>query len=452
MSHIVTIFKNIQETDTPFFRDVPTVLQRIKEGASQNLVQQIRKEQDKGKRNELKKQLPSICFSGKFNKRADVAIQGHSGLICLDFDGYRKQKDLLEDKARFIKDKFVFSVFISPSGKGLKVLIKIPSETATHTGCFLALENYFKSEYFDKTSKNVSRVCYESFDPLLSINDNSEIWEKTEDQEYKEVSVDKDSKTIPITSENKIIDILTKWWQKKYPMSEGQRNQHAFILAASFNNFGISKTTASMVISSYKSKDFTLKEIDGLIKSAYSNTQDFNTRYYEDEEKINEIQQRLRRGESKKDIRKELQKTLGDPETIESVLEKAEEDNSVKFWTISNKGIVKVIPLIFKKFLQNNGYYKYCPEGQKNYVFVKVINNLIDHTSEKEIKDFILNHLYDLEDMSIYNYFADQTRLFREDFLTLLKTIDIYFIEDTIDKSYLYYRNCQQNHPKLFLL
>ena len=75
-------------------------------------------------------------------------------------------------------------------------------------------------------------------------------------------------------------------------------------------------------------------------------------------------------------------------------------------------------------------------------MFVKVTNNLIDHTSEKEIKDFVLNTLYHYEDVSIYNYFADQTRLFREEFLTLLSTIDIYFIADTPKTSYLYYKNC----------
>jgi hypothetical protein len=75
-------------------------------------------------------------------------------------------------------------------------------------------------------------------------------------------------------------------------------------------------------------------------------------------------------------------------------------------------------------------------------VFVKVTNNLIDHTSEKEIKDFVLDTLYHYEDVSIYNYFADQTRLFREEFLTLLSTIDIYFIADTPKTSYLYYKNC----------
>ena len=75
-------------------------------------------------------------------------------------------------------------------------------------------------------------------------------------------------------------------------------------------------------------------------------------------------------------------------------------------------------------------------------MFVKVTNNLIDHTDEKQIKDFVLNHLIEADDMSIYNYFADHTRFFKEEFLSLLSTIDIYFIEDTKETSYLYYKNC----------
>jgi hypothetical protein len=75
-------------------------------------------------------------------------------------------------------------------------------------------------------------------------------------------------------------------------------------------------------------------------------------------------------------------------------------------------------------------------------VFVKVTNNLIDHASEKEIKDFVLTYLIELDDISVYNYFADNTRFFKEEFLSLLSTIDIYFIEDSKDTAYLYYRNC----------
>ncbi len=442
MSNIVTIFKNINSTTSPFFREVEIILKRIKEGASKDLVILIRKEQDKSKRNELKKQLPSICFSGQFNKRSDVSLQEHSGLICLDFDGYLKKQELLTDKAKFAKNKYVFSVFISPSGKGLKVLVRIPPKTENHIGYFNALEKHFNSQYFDKTSKNISRVCYESYDPLIEINQGSLVWEEFEEIEYKEVNANNGITTIPITDENKIVDILVKWWQKKYPMTEGQRNQNAFILAMAFNDFGISSTTASLVISQYQSRDFNSTEISKTIGSAYANTKNFNTKYYEDQDKLDEIQQRLRRGESKKDIRQDLEESSLADEVIDSVIQTAEENNSVKFWTLSKKGVVKSIPLIFKRFLESNGFFKFCPEGQKNYVFVKVTNNLIDHTTEKDIKDFILNHLLDLEDMAIYNYFADQTRLFKEDFLSLLGTIDIYFIEDTLDTSYLYYQNC----------
>jgi hypothetical protein len=71
-----------------------------------------------------------------------------------------------------------------------------------------------------------------------------------------------------------------------------------------------------------------------------------------------------------------------------------------------------------------------------------VTNNLIDHTSEKEIKDFVLQHLLELDDVSVYNYFADNTRFFKEEFLSMLSTIDIYFIADSKDSAYLYYKNC----------
>ena len=105
----VTIFQNIRDTDTPFFRDVHLILERIKDGAgaTKGLVQKIRLEKRKPERNELKKQLPAICFSGTFNKRSDASIVNHSGLICLDFDGYEKQKELLQDKETISKNKYV---------------------------------------------------------------------------------------------------------------------------------------------------------------------------------------------------------------------------------------------------------------------------------------------------------------------------------------------------------
>ena len=445
MIHNVTIFQNIRDTDTPFFRDVHVILERIKDGAgaTKDLVKKIRLEKRKPERQELKKALPAICFSGTFNKRTDASLLEHSGLICLDFDGYAKQKELLQDKETLSKNKYVFSVFISPSGNGLKVLVKVPSDAENHTNYFNSLEKYFNSEYFDKTSKNISRVCYESYDPLIFVNDNSSLWDIIEEPEYTEVNRTRDVATIPITDENKIVEILVKWWQKKYPMMEGQRNQNAYILAMAFNDFGINKSLASYVINQFASEEFSLKEIGLTIDSAYKHTANFGTKYYEDEDRVNQIKAKLLRGVSKKEIRFQLQDSHLDSDTIDAVLNKVEEENAKQtFWEKNDRGVLKLIHIQFKQFLEDNGFYKYCPEGGKNYIFVKVTNNLIDHTSEKEIKDYVLTHLFELDDIAVYNFFADNTRFFKEEFLSMLSTIEIYFIGDTKDASYLYYKNC----------
>ena len=132
------------------------------------------------------------------------------------------------------------------------------------------------------------------------------------------------------------------------------------------------------------------------------------------------------------------------PEEVDPEILRRREEQSKKFqfWTKNDKGVIKIDPRIFKKFLEDNGFHKYCPEGSKNYVFVKVTNNLIDHTNEKAIKDFVLDYLEELEDYGVYNYFAEQTRFFKEEFLTLLPTIEPFFIEDTKDTGYIYYKNC----------
>ena len=444
MTHKVTIFKNIKETITPYHVELDIILNRIKDGSdSKVLVQKIRKEKKKSQRNELKKQLPAICFSGTFNKRADNSLIVHSGIICLDFDGYPNFKVLMEDKESISNNKYVYSVFVSPSGNGLKVLVKIPQDSENHTKYFNSLENYFNSEYFDKTSKNISRVCYESFDPIIHINKKSSIWDKIEEEEYIEVSKHKDPLTIPITDENKIVDILLKWWTKKFPMTDGQRNQNTYVLASALNDYGINQSLASYVLGQFSSKDFTTNEIERTIKSAYAHSQNFGTKYYEDEERVNQVKGKLRRGVSKKEIRNQLEETKLDKQIIDSVLNKAEESNNNQtFWTKNDKGTIKIVHVLFKEYLEDNGFYKFCPEGSKNYVFVRVQNNLIDHTTEKDIKDFILSGLLTIDDLTIYNYFADNTRFFKDEFLTLLSSVNIYFIADSKNTSYLYYRNC----------
>ncbi|QDP56289.1 MAG: hypothetical protein GOVbin3009_56 [Prokaryotic dsDNA virus sp.] len=439
----VTIFRNIKDTSTPFFRELNSILERIKEGKSKELIKQIRSEKNKEVRQELKKNLPAICFSGTFNKRNDDSLIEHSGFICLDFDGYKTKKDMMSEKERISKDRYTYAVFVSPSGNGLKVLVKIPKEPENHKNYFLSLDKHFNSEYFDKTSKNLSRVCYESYDPLIHINTNAHLWTKIEEQEYKVVDKYSSRPTIPVTDENKIVDILMKWWTKKYGLVEGERNNNVYILAAAFNDYGVNKSLAEYIMSQFESQGFSLQEIKQTINSAYTQTQNFGSKYYEDEDRVNQVRMKLKRGVSKKEIRLQLADSQIEDAVIDSVINTIEEDETDKrFWTKSEKGVINIIHYLFRQFLEDNGFYKFCPEGSRNFIFVRVTNNLIDHTSEEEIKDFVLGYLEDLDDMSVYNYFADKTRFFREEFLSLLGTVDVYFIEDDKDTAYLYYRNC----------
>ena len=440
---MITIFKNIKETSTPFYRSLEFVLERIKTGKNKDLIKSIRKETDKTERNNLKKNLPAICFSGKFSKRSDDSLIEHSGYICLDFDGYKSLGDMMDAKAIMSADDYVMSVFISPSGNGLKAIVKIPSDSVNHKKYFEALGQHFDSEYFDVTSKNVSRVCYESYDEDIYINMDSLVWDKVAEPTYRPVDKVKDRPTLPVTDETKIIDILTKWWTKKFPMVEGQRNNNVFVLASALNEYGINRSLAEYVLGQYATSSFPMSEIKQTIESAYRNVTAHNTKYYEDDAMMSKVRVKINNGESKKDIKQGLSSLNIDSGIIDNVVDDLEKDSSIKkFWAKSDRGAISIVHYLFKEFLQNEGFYKFAPHNSKRYEFVKVTHNLIDKASEEQIKDFTLGFLEGLDDLSVYNFFADKTRFFKEEFLSLLDTVDVHFVQDTKDFSFIYFRNC----------
>lgn len=437
---MITIFKNIRETSTPFHKELMFVLDRIKEGKHKGLIESIRSEGDKSKRNDLKKNLPAICFSGTFSKRSDDSIIKHSGFICLDFDGYETPELMDSEKSTLINDKYVLSVFVSPSGNGLKAIVKIPSDPSNHKRYFDALQSYYNSKYFDVTSKNISRVCYESYDSDIHIKEDSEIWDDL--GEHLSIVKDQSRPTVPITDENKIIEILVKWWSKKYPMIDGQRNNNAFILASALNEYGINKSIAVYVLGQYASKGFSQNEINATIESAYRDTASHSTKYYEDDSVMSKIRTSVNKGSSSEQIKSDFSRLNLPTEVLESVIVDIEKDSSIKkFWNKSDKGAISIVHYLYKEFLQREGFYKYSYHGSDKYMFVKVTNNLIDKASEEQVKDFVLGYLEGFDDLTVYNFFADKTRFFKEDFLSLLDTVDVHFVEDTKMFSYIYFRN-----------
>jgi hypothetical protein len=431
---MITYFKTINETSTPFHVDVSVAIDRVKNGKSKELVEDVRKETEKGARNEKKKKLPAICFSGTFSKRADNAIIEHSGIICIDFDGFRDNQHLFQKREELISDKYSYCVFTSPSGDGIKVLVRIPKDPMNHKKYFNALKKYYDCDEFDVTCKNISRVCYESYDPDIHVNELSLIWSDMDNSdEYKPVV----KQMIRVTDDNEIIRRLSLWWDKNFGMIPGQRNNNLYILASAFNEFGISKETARSVIESYDINGDMAHEIPSIIQSGYKNVSNHNTKFYEDIDKTVAIKNDIKNGTPIKEV---IERNEDVP--VEIIDKIVSETNPNEFWTKSSKGKIELVPNLFRDFLTKEGFYKYYPEGSKNFVFVRVKDNVITDSSEEVIKDFILKYIESTGDMSIYNFFAMNTKFFTENFLNFITNVDSRFMTDDSETAYLYYNNC----------
>ena len=107
-----------------------------------------------------------------------------------------------------------------------------------------------------------------------------------------------------------------------------------------FNDYGINKSLAGYVLNQFETDDFSLSEISRTIDSAYSNTHNFGTKYYEDEEAINNIKQSLRRGVPKKEIRHQLEESdLDGCNNRVRTHHRVEEENTKQvFWSKNDKG------------------------------------------------------------------------------------------------------------------
>lgn len=178
----VTIFQDLYKKEERDAHTIPIAeaLRRIQTGKSATTIEAIRNGQK-----DFKKSLPIILFSGEFKARRDDALKKHSQFIVLDFDHI----DVASSKTILSTDPYVYSCWISPSGDGLKALVRI-SNPERHRDHFRALRTYFHKQYdleIDESGINESRACFESYDPDIVINEDSAVFgafstEKNESQ------------------------------------------------------------------------------------------------------------------------------------------------------------------------------------------------------------------------------------------------------------------------------
>lgn len=161
---IVTMFKSVFDTENPHHVLLSVALDRIKSGKNAAIIEEVRGG-DKRKKNDL----PVVLFSGKFNRRADVDLVEHNGLIVCDFD----HVDVDKTKVSLAADDMVLAAWTSPSGDGVKALVNV-EDPAKHKEHFAAMVEHFRDVHnleLDPSGRNISRACYESFDPDIQVRD-----------------------------------------------------------------------------------------------------------------------------------------------------------------------------------------------------------------------------------------------------------------------------------------
>lgn len=446
MNHVVTIFKNITTTSTGFNRSVEFVADRIRKGNSAKLIAQIQAEPLREKQQELKKGLPSICFSGTFKHRAKAGLIAHSGLICLDFDKI-PHEEMQAWRDTLSGWEHTYILFVSPSGNGFKVVVKIPADHEKHQNYFDAIaENWKDCEYFDTGVGDFSRVCYESYDPDIYVNNDALPWLTINEPEEEELG--SDDPAIKVTSESEIIARLDTWYNRKFA---GQsRNDSLYRFANALNSFGVPHAQAERHLLQYTSsaggvknkEPFTESEIVALVKSAYKKRDRHHTRYFEDTRKKAAIEKMIRNGKGVKEVANAFPEIATE---VESAVQEVKDTISITdFWTYNDKGKVVLSPHKYKFFLEQNQFCKFFPEGSAAYLFVRINSNLLEDTAAAYIKDFVLSYLLERADIGYapYDFMANQTRLFKDDYLSMLDTAEVRLKKDTDDTCYLYYQNC----------
>lgn len=269
----ISIFKNATSTE-PINTTIESILDKIKSGYWSDKITHLRS-LDKAQYDEQKKLLPAVTFTGTFKKRENTDLDKYSGIVCLDIDKLELSQ-VANLKNQFKDDPRILADFISPSGKGLKILVKVNTGAENHLSAFLHLQKVFEQDYcfkIDDSGKDLARLCFVSYDPEININSNSNIFEV--DIRYGAVK----KYTVPSNLQNykpeadtkNIFDLCVKWVSNTSSYVQGQRNRFIHSLSCACNRVGLDlKITEGHIKSNY---DLEHKEIDHCISSAYFKNQ-----------------------------------------------------------------------------------------------------------------------------------------------------------------------------------
>jgi len=277
---MITVFKNFNEVIE--HKKIEEVLQEIKTGKYKPGIIYLRKslaEKKEEAYNKAKKSLPAFTPSGKFvGGRKLEFLTEYSNFIILDIDKL-SAADLQNAKHLANQSEFTFASFVSPSGNGLKILVKIDTPKADHKETFLKVQAHYESILkleIDKSGKDLTRLCFYSWDENLYHNPDASAFVTSSAVEMPLIETQpepKSKKPEPLLDYDAIYTHCVNFTEKKVQYLNGSRNVFVHQLACNLNRKGISLQQAL----GYIMTDFGYdeKEVTQAVNSAYGNILEF---------------------------------------------------------------------------------------------------------------------------------------------------------------------------------
>ena len=174
----VSMVEHASDTGT-FDCSAEHLITEIKRGHWRQPIEEIRrlfKAQGKEAIGRLKKNLPAVMWSGRFtNREKPVAgkLEQHSGLLCADLDSLGPERQKVREKLR--GSPYLWGMFDSPSGDGLKPIFRVPADPSKQLGSFRAIQKHIHGlcgvhVRLDVKCADVSRLAFVSYDPETFFN------------------------------------------------------------------------------------------------------------------------------------------------------------------------------------------------------------------------------------------------------------------------------------------
>lgn len=388
----ISYFKNAK-SNVPFpgKPSITSMLGFIQGGTYKKEVEAVRAAATKEERDELKKNLHAITWSGTFTKRNSKSLEQYSQIICIDID--HLDASVSETKERLRLSDIVYACFVSPSGEGLKALFRTDITSVDQfPEAWQAIANYLEKTYgieADVKCKDICRLCFVSYDPDLYINEAAH---PVEDEFIRLHNAKQDVKPEPAPATVDLFQKCHEITQKTQKAERGSYNAYINVYAIQALRYDLPESDVIRELKSYCS-DHDEKDTEAVVKNVYSHEKELGPRG-----KYNTPSRSTGNRTGKKAHSDDVQA----PATGSGI----EFDDSVVFWfgvePVADKETGEIVGYKDYKysyddamqFLQNNGFYKYKFDND-NYqlIHVDLQHHIVEIVTELRIYEFMLAFL-----------------------------------------------------------